>query len=186
MAAHRQIITHNVNPDEDPFEKYLRAQVYTLRRKRGLSQESLAAVLRGAGWSAARQTTVSRIEKGEQTVKAGEIAILADVFDVPVEEMFGRPSGVTPSKDVEDLDLGVQVFRAVYKALVVLKGGQRLTWDGLMTACWDLQAAHLGIDEDEVDEDLHSVVVKHVTDILADRDDDDEDPNWLIPTRPLV
>lgn len=71
----------------DEVDQTVREAVRSLREAQGLSQGGLADRLREAGWTSARQTTVSRIEKGEQTVKAGELVVLARVLNTDVEAL---------------------------------------------------------------------------------------------------
>ena len=191
MASKRSevVLPWDFDPDEDPFNRYFRAQVYTLRRQRKWSPDRLAVNLRLAGWTSARPETVGQIEKGKHPLTPGEIILLADVLDVPVEDLFGRPAESAPRRMmVEDLDDYLTASRAVYKALVATRGGQRLTSDEVMTACWGLLKVHLDLDEEDGRlADVHSIVAAHVMDILADVIDDHGDwPTWTIPTQPVV
>ncbi|SER80239.1 Helix-turn-helix domain-containing protein [Pedococcus cremeus] len=69
--------------DEERFTANLRR----LREAKGWSQNELATRMRGRGWESFRQTTVSRLEKGEQSVRIGEARALADLLGVTVDDM---------------------------------------------------------------------------------------------------
>ena len=72
----------------DDVDTTVRETIRRLREDRGWSQGDLSDRLRDAGWAAARQTTVSRIEKGDQVVKAAELVVLARVLDTDVEALL--------------------------------------------------------------------------------------------------
>jgi len=62
-------------------------EVRALLGRRKLSQRSLAQML---GW---QQSQVSRRLSGNTPITASELAELADVLNVTVESLYGRPSG---------------------------------------------------------------------------------------------
>ena len=70
--------------DESRFVETMRR----VREIRGLSQGDLAARLADAGWDGFRQTTISRIEKGERTVRLAEAHAIAQVLGVPLTRMM--------------------------------------------------------------------------------------------------
>ncbi|MEW1807919.1 helix-turn-helix transcriptional regulator [Pseudarthrobacter sp. NPDC080039] len=69
--------------DEDRFVETMRH----IREIQGLSQGELAARLAEAGWDGFRQTTVSRIEKGERTVRLAEAHAIAQVLGTSLARM---------------------------------------------------------------------------------------------------
>lgn len=70
-------------PDEARFVEAMRR----FREIQGLSQGELAARLAEAGWDGFRQTTVSRIEKGERTVRLAEAHAIAQVLGTSLTRM---------------------------------------------------------------------------------------------------
>ena len=70
--------------DEERFVASLRR----LREERGWSQSELATKMREQGWASFRQTTISRLEKGEQSVRIGEARALAQLLGVSVDAML--------------------------------------------------------------------------------------------------
>lgn len=72
----------------DDVDTTVRETVRRLREDHGWSQLDLSDRLRDAGWTTARQTTVSRIEKGDQVVKAAELVVLARVLETDVEALL--------------------------------------------------------------------------------------------------
>ena len=58
----------------------------SVRKERGMSQGQLADTMREAGFAAWRQTTVSRIERGEQKLKVQEVLALERLFGGKVTE----------------------------------------------------------------------------------------------------
>lgn len=71
------------------------------RKRAGKSQEDVAGYMStlGFGW---RASTVSKIERGERRLTAGEAVAVAQYFDTTVERMAGMD--VTPNARVRELD----------------------------------------------------------------------------------
>lgn len=59
-----------------------------LREMQRISQGDLAARMVNAGWEYWRQTTVSRVEKFERTVRLGEAHDIAKILGLPLAEMM--------------------------------------------------------------------------------------------------
>jgi transcriptional regulator with XRE-family HTH domain len=78
--------------DEERFTANLRR----LREAKGWSQNELATQMRRKGWGSFRQTTISRLEKGEQSVRIGEARALASLLGVTVDDM-----ALTASEEAE-------------------------------------------------------------------------------------
>lgn len=68
-----------------------------IRTIEGRSQESVVTAMRGRGFQW-HQTTISRIERGEQPLTLAEAAALADIYGQPVTVFLGdRYSPALPS-----------------------------------------------------------------------------------------
>lgn len=62
-----------------------------LREQRGWTQSDLARWMAKIGWSAFRQTTVSRIEKGERPIRLGEAHGITGLLETTMEQMVAPP-----------------------------------------------------------------------------------------------
>jgi transcriptional regulator with XRE-family HTH domain len=74
---------------ENIWEQRFGVQVRDLRRARGWTQDDLAERLTAAGFPI-HQTTVAKMEGGTRPTNVGEIAALAELFDVPIGTLFDR------------------------------------------------------------------------------------------------
>lgn len=64
------------------------AAMKRIRESRGISQGGLAGRLNDAGWEGFRQATVSRIEKGERTIRLAEAHAIAQTLGLTLERMM--------------------------------------------------------------------------------------------------
>jgi transcriptional regulator with XRE-family HTH domain len=69
------------------FGERLRA----LREERGMSQQTLVALLVDLGISSWHQTTVGKVEVGTRSVRLAEAIAVAAVFDMTVDELLEDP-----------------------------------------------------------------------------------------------
>lgn len=72
-----------MNTDEDTFNRSLGRRIRSARKRKGMNQEALAALINVG------RTSIVMIEKGEQRVHAHLIVSLATVLGVPVNELLG-------------------------------------------------------------------------------------------------
>lgn len=70
-------------------------EVRALLGRRKMTQRALAVQL---GW---QQSQVSRRLSGTTPITAPEVIELANVLEVPVETLYGRPSGYVPESSLE-------------------------------------------------------------------------------------
>lgn len=107
--------------DEERFVANLRR----LREERGWSQSELADRMRARGWDSFRQTTISRLEKGEQSVRIGEARGLAELLEVSLETMLA-PSAEAQLVDSlrRDLDEGTREFKFATENLAALESSR--------------------------------------------------------------
>lgn len=68
------------------------ANVKRLREDRGWSQGEMAQRLEEHGLAGFHQTTISRIEKRERSIRLGEARTYSAAFNVPIEQLLTPPS----------------------------------------------------------------------------------------------
>lgn len=73
--------------EDETAEQILGRRIAELRRQRQWSQEELAVHMKAAGFPW-RQTTVAKTEKADRPVRVNEASKLAELFDVPVEDLI--------------------------------------------------------------------------------------------------
>ena len=96
------------------------------REEMGWSQNRLATAMRDRGWAGFRQTTVSRIEKGEQPVKLAEAIDLSEALDVALPILITDPELLRDSNRVWLLAHEVEEeAHALVKALQTLAFSRR-------------------------------------------------------------
>lgn len=99
---------------ETNWEQVVGAQVRRLREARGITQERLTELLGETGHEM-HQSTLAKLERGVRPITAGEIASLAEIFEVPVGFLFARPDDGFLSKRAEvqeKLDFAVEQWTA--------------------------------------------------------------------------
>lgn len=69
-----------MDQDGVPDRDVIAANVVRLRKSAGMSQNVLASAMRDHGHSAWRQTTVSRVERGVQELRMGEMRALSRIL----------------------------------------------------------------------------------------------------------
>lgn len=77
---------------EDYFRKRLRAE----RERRKWSQAHMAKLLSQKGIDV-HPTTIAKIEAGDRSARIDEVAAIADLLEVPLDTLLGRPA--TPKSD---------------------------------------------------------------------------------------
>lgn len=75
---------------DEHFGKTIRAR----REQRGWSQADMAKMLLDRGVDPMHSTTVAKIEAGDRSVRINEAVGIADLFDVSLDVLLGRGTGV--------------------------------------------------------------------------------------------
>ena len=78
-----------------------------IREGLGISQGEMAARLNEAGWAGFRQATVSRLEKGERTVRLAEAYAIAKTLGIPLQQMTDEAAldeNATRARRIGELD----------------------------------------------------------------------------------
>jgi transcriptional regulator with XRE-family HTH domain len=96
-------------------EEWFVVNLKRLREARGWSQNELATRMRADGWPSFRQTTISRLEKGEQSVRIGEARALAAILGQRLETM------VYPPEDAHALEVVHSALYGVHAATAKLR-----------------------------------------------------------------
>jgi len=86
------------------FRNCIGPQVRELRKKKGLTQDQLAARLQLAGLHSFDRVTVAKIESQIRSVYDFEISVLIEVLGIPFEELF--PSRRQLKSSLDDLIAG--------------------------------------------------------------------------------
>lgn len=74
-----------------PTDENFGAMVREYRELRKWSMSELASKLRDAGLTNFHPTTISRMERGERAAKLGEASVIAQVFQVPLDDLVDIP-----------------------------------------------------------------------------------------------
>ncbi len=82
------------------MEEQFVQQMKLLREVQRISQGDLASRMANAGWEYWRQTTVSRVEKFERTVRLAEAVDIAKILGLPLAGML------TVSEEVQNQNIG--------------------------------------------------------------------------------
>lgn len=80
----------------------------------------------------------------------------------------------------------MQAAPHVYRALVSLRAGQRMTIGKIEADVRRLIPIHSGEDEDRDDETLSRLITMFVLEAVEANMTDLKEPGWVIPRRPLV
>ena len=75
---------YTLSSEKMDFQENIKKNIKTLRKGLGLTQEQLASVLNG------RKSLVSNYENGHSVPDIFTLIILADTFDVSLDELVGR------------------------------------------------------------------------------------------------
>lgn len=71
----------------DSTDALVAGNIRSCRQAAGMTQSELAEQATGRGW-AIDNTAVARIEAGRRSLRAGQLALLAEILRVPVERFF--------------------------------------------------------------------------------------------------
>lgn len=102
-------------------EKRFAALMRTVRESKGISQEDMGRKMVEAGWAGWRQTTVSRIEAGNRTVRLAEAHAIARILGLGLTRMLDAQAQEGTAEDAARLKELESEIRGVHEQIEKLQ-----------------------------------------------------------------
>jgi transcriptional regulator with XRE-family HTH domain len=136
--------------NEQPRITEFRERLKVERKRRGWTQADVAKMLSDKGIDHIFTTTVAKLESGERDVKLQEATALADLFDVSLDSMLGRSTGLqddatatlravldTARRASTDLDVMIGALQDRFRALAAFEFDNRDALEKLVEGAAD-------------------------------------------------